>query len=152
MVGDKHDQAVIAKPFVVSAGAFRYYKFDLPEGSTNVALVGQFASSLEPSRTGDTKTNKAQPTSGQAGIELYVLTEPGFAVWQKGYEASPIYDSGRVAQADVQVDVPNGAGVYYLVFSDKFPAAAPQNVNATLMLHYKSWIPDWIRKIPQHFE
>jgi len=152
MVGDKHDQAVIAKPFSVSPSAFRYYKFDLPDGSTNVALVGEFAASPETSKAAATRQPKDQPSSAQTGIELYVLTEPGFAVWQKGYDTSPVYDSGRVPQADVQVDLPNGAGVYYLVFSNKFPGANAQSVNATLMLHYKSWIPDWIRHIPRRLE
>lgn len=152
IVGDKHDQSVIANPFSVAPGAFRYYKFDLPDGSTSVALVGQFTSEPDRSRTAATTRPNEPSQSKETGIELYVLSEPGFAVWQKGYGVSPVYDSGRVAQADVQVDLPNGAGVYYLVFSNKFPAATAQRLNATLMLHYKSWIPDWIRRIPRHFE
>ena len=36
LVGWKHDQTILDAPFSVSAHNFRYYKFDLPEGSTNV--------------------------------------------------------------------------------------------------------------------
>src|SRR5215475_2675760 len=46
-VGWKHDQTILETPFSVTGRNFRYYKFDLPEGSMNVSIVGQFTSSGE---------------------------------------------------------------------------------------------------------
>jgi hypothetical protein len=146
MGGDKHDQTIIEKTFSVSPRGFRYYKFTLPDGSTNVALVGQFASSSERNQAGvpgNEAGNQAQAAGN--GIELYVLTEAAFAIWQKGYSTNSLYDSQPVAEAKVHLDLPPGPGVYYLVFSNKFSPKIAKNVTASLLLHYKSWIPEWIR-------
>jgi len=140
-VGWKHDQTVLANPFSVAAHTFRYYKFTLPEGSTNVALIGQFTVSAVGG-----KTNKADQNADNS-IELYVLSEPAFAVWQNGYTTSSVYESGRIAQTSVQADLPAGAGVYYLVFSNKFAPKAAKNVNASFFLRYKSWLPQWFRSL-----
>lgn len=136
LVGWKHDQTVLANPFSVAAHSFRYYKFTLPEGSTNIALIGQFTASAN--------TPRAQKKSDE-GVELYVLSEPAFAIWQNGYTTNSVYESGRVTESSVQADLPAGAGVYYLVFSNKFEPKAAKNVNATFLLRYKSWLPEWLR-------
>ena len=51
----KHDETIIETetPFLVGAHTFRYYKFALPEGSLNVAVVGQFSAT-----SGGDKTQK----------------------------------------------------------------------------------------------
>jgi len=140
-VGWKHDQTVLANPFSVAAHSFRYYKFTLPEGSTNVALIGQFTASADAG-----KTNKAEQNSDN-NVELYVLSEPAFAVWQNGYTTNSVYESGRVMQTSVQADLPAGAGVYYLIFSNKFAPKTTKNVNASFFLRYKSWLPAWFRSM-----
>ncbi len=140
LVGWKHDQTILEAPFPVSAHNFRYYKFDLPEGSLNVSIVGHFA-------TTSTANSKAKPADRDGDIEVYVLSEPAFAVWQNGYATSSVYESGRVSQGDLQSELPAGAGVYYLVFSNKFSPKAAKNVNATVLLRYKSWIPESFRKM-----
>lgn len=126
-IGWKHDQTILDTPIAVSAHNFRYYKFTLPEGSVHVSIVGQFASTSD----GD--------------IEVYVLSEPAFAVWQNGYATSSVYESGRVSKGEMQAELPAGAGVYYLVFSNKYAAKESKNINATILLRYKSWVPDWVR-------
>ena len=148
LVGWKHDQAILQTPFSVSAHNFRFYKFDLPEGSMNVSIVGQFAAASEKkgggvrAGAGDSEDNK---------VEVYVLSEPAFAVWQNGYATSSVYESGRVSQGSMQAELPAGAGVYYLIFSNKFSSKTPKSVNATVLLRYKSWLPESIRRVKERF-
>jgi ribosomal protein L40E len=146
LAGWKHDQSILANPFSVSPHSFRYYKFALPEGSLNVAIVGQFAASNDSRNTGPTDKDKDKDGKRDSDIELYVLSEPAFTVWQRGYAASSVYESGRVSQGTVQAELPAGAGIYYLVFSNKFAPKAAKNINATFALRYKSWLPEWLRR------
>jgi predicted nucleic acid-binding Zn ribbon protein len=144
MVGWKHDQGILETPFTVSAHNFRYYKFALPEGSVNVAIMGQFTSSAEASKSPGHNV-KNEDKAADSDIEVYVLSEPAFTVWQNGYATSSVFESGRVSKGKVEADLPAGAGIYYLVFSNKFSAKNPKNVNATVLLRYKSWLPDSVR-------
>lgn len=134
LFGVKQDRMIVDSAFSVAPRAFRYYKFSLPEGTANAAVVGQFKSVAEDA--GD----KSNGTDIDNGIEAYVLTESAFAVWQKGYATSSLYDSGNVIGSSVQADIPPGAGIYYLVFSNKSAPKTPKAVHATVMLHYKSWL------------
>jgi hypothetical protein len=135
--GNKHDQSVLEKPFSVPPRNFRYYKFTLPDGSTDVTLVGQFAVSSDKNSDGSDDAGK---------IELYVLSEAAFAIWQKGYAATSVYESGKLAQGQVKAPLPAGGGVYYLVFNNKFSTKTAKNMNATFVLRYKSWEPEWLRR------
>jgi hypothetical protein len=147
-VGWKHDRIILDAPFSVGPHTFRYYKFALPEGSVNVAIVGQFTS--DDSNAGNrrdtpkAKSNKAKEDIDN-NIEVYVLTDSAFTVWQNGYATSSLYESGKVAEGTVQADVPAGAGIYYLVFSNKSSPKTPRNIHATVLLRYKSWLPEWFR-------
>ncbi len=142
--GDKHDQTIVETPFSVSPHNFRYYKFSLPEASTNVAILGDFATS---SQAADRHEAKATVPGDDSGIEVFVLSESAFAIWQKGYATSSVYESGRVTQGTLHTNLPTGAGVYYLVFSNKLASKTAKQVNATVLLRYKSWLPDWIRRM-----
>ena len=145
LAGNRHDQAVVDIPFSVSAKNFRYYKFNLPEASTNVAIVGDFTVLPDAGgRKNDSKRMAAQPDSG---IEVYVLSESSFAIWQTGYGTSSVFESGRMAQGKISADLPPGAGVYYLIFNNKFSPSMAKKVDATVVLHYKNWIPGWIRQV-----
>jgi ribosomal protein L40E len=141
LVGWKHDQTILDKPFSVGPRTFRYYKFALPPGSLNVAMAGQFTASAESSR-GTANNGDA----GDNNIEVYVLSEPAFTVWQNGYATSSLYDSGQVSQGTVRGELPAGAGIYYLVFSNKFSPKTAKNVHATVFLRYKSWLPESLRR------
>lgn len=141
--GSKHDQAVVDTPFAVSPHNFRYYKFSLPGGSTNVAIVGDFSATEDIDAA---KQTIPPQLDTDKGIEVYLLNEPAFAIWQTGYAANSVFQSDRVSQGKVQADLPTGAGVYYLVFSNKFSSKTGKKVQATVVLRYKSWIPDWLRK------
>jgi zinc ribbon protein len=142
LVGWKHDEAILENPFSVTAHSFRYYKFALPEGSTNVTIMGQFTVSAEPF-----KGKKSPAKDSENNVEVFVLSEASFAVWQNGYATSSVYESGRVSQGTVQADLPAGAGIYYLIFSNKFDPKSAKNVNATFQLRYKSWLPVWFRSL-----
>jgi hypothetical protein len=142
--GDKPDQGILEHTFSVSPRSFRYYTFSLPQGSSHVALVGEFTAQI----AGDKGASPDGPESAASGIELLVLSEAAFAIWQKGGSTTSVYDSSRVPHANVSVELPAGAGVYYLVFSNRFSPSGANNVRASLQLHSRSWIPDWIRRLP----
>jgi ribosomal protein L40E len=150
LVGWKHDQTILDAPFSVSAHSFRYYKFALPEGSVNVAIVGQFTASSDGNKSNGKDADK-DGKDADNNVEVYVLSEPAFTVWQKGYAVSPVYESGRVPEGKVQAEVPAGAGIYYLVFNNKFAPKTAKNVNADVVLRYKSWLPDWFRRSKDRF-
>ena len=148
LVGWKHDQTILESSFAVTAHNFRYYKFDLPEGSMNLSIVGQFTSSGDKKSAG----TKAKDGDGDDNdVEVYVLSEPAFAVWQNGYAIGSVYESGRVSQGSMQADLPAGGGAYYLVFSNQFSTRNAKNINATVMLRYKSWLPQSFRRMKERF-
>jgi hypothetical protein len=154
-VGFKQDRVILDNAFSVGPHNFRYYKFSLPEGSVNVAVVGQFKSAAESPGGVSHKSPASEKGAGDKNkdadidnsIEAYVLTEPAFTVWQNGYATSSLYDSGNIAESAVQADIPAGAGIYYLVFSNKSAPKTSKAVHATVMLRYKSWLPDWFRRM-----
>jgi hypothetical protein len=138
--GDRPDQSVLERTFSLAPRGFRYYTFSLPGGSSHVALVGEFTATPEGNKVSDA------PESATSGVELLVFSEAEFAAWQTGSSSTSVYGSGRVSHANVRAELPPGAGIYYVVFSNKFPAAGASNVHANLRLHSKSWLPDWIRR------
>lgn len=147
-VGWKHDQIILDAPFSIGPHTFRYYKFALPEGSVNVAVVGQFTSAAEGWNAGNRRdATRSKKEEIDNNIEVYVLTDSAFTVWQHGYATSSLYESGTVAEGEVQADVPAGAGIYYLVFSNKAAPKAAKNVHAAVLLRYKSWLPEWFRRV-----
>jgi zinc-ribbon domain len=157
-VGFKQDRVILDSEFSVGPRAFRYYKFALPEGSVNVAVVGQFTSAADNQVAGNRKKQPGDKSKGKANddasdnaIQVYVLTEPAFTVWQNGYATSSVYDSGNVAEGSVHADIPAGAGIYYLVFSNKSAPKTPKAVHATVVLRYKSWLPNWVRRMKGRF-
>jgi hypothetical protein len=149
-VGWKHDRTVLDAAFSVGPHTFRYYKFALPEGSVNVAVVGQFTSAADRSNAGNRRdATKAKKEDIDDNIEVFVLSEPAFTVWQNGFATSSVYESGKVAAGTVQADVPAGAGIYYLVFSNKAAPKTAKSVHATVLLRYKSWLPEWFRRMKE---
>jgi hypothetical protein len=153
-VGFKQDRSILDSAFSVGPHTFRYYKFVLPEGSVNVAVVGQFQSAADSQNAGSPRNqtiDKNKNTDNDNSIEVYVLTESAFTVWQNGYATSSLYESGKVAVGTVQAEVPAGAGIYYLVFSNKSSPKTPKTVHSTVVLRYKSWLPDWVRRMKNRF-
>jgi len=143
LAGFKHDQEVLDNSFLVTPHNFRYYKFALPEGSVNVSIIGQF--SAQADKTPGRANAKGEPDDN--GIEVYVLSEEAFAVWQNGYATSSVYESGKATQGKVEAELPAGAGIYYLIFSNKSSQKTAKNIQATVSLRYKSWLPEWFRRM-----
>jgi hypothetical protein len=153
-VGFKQDRIILDSAFSVGPHTFRYYKFALPEGSVNVTVVGHFSSAADVSGASNRKNttpDKNKDADSDNNIEAYVLTDAAFTVWQNGYATSSLYESGKVAEASVQADVPAGAGIYYLVFSNKSAPKTPKAIHATVLLRYKSWLPDSLRRLKARF-
>jgi ribosomal protein L40E len=152
LAGWKHDQAILQTeaPFSVAAHAFRFYKFSLPESSTNVSIIGQF--SAAPDKHGAKSSGTNSDADNDSNIEVFVLSEPAFAVWEKGYAASSVYESGKVQQGTLHSELPAGGGVYYLVFSNKSALKSGKSVNASILLRYKSWVPSWMRSFKNTIE
>src|ERR1700751_1918685 len=71
-VGWKHDQTILDTPFSVTAHNFRYYKFDLPEGSKNGSIVGQFTSSPADKKS-PPPGKPAAPYGDDNDVQGYVL-------------------------------------------------------------------------------
>jgi len=140
VLGFKPDRTIVDAAFSVGPHTFRYYKFTVPEGSANVAVVGQFKSAAGSAAGNNNAGDENKEVEVDNGIEAYVLTEPEFKVWQKGSADSSLYDSGNVAEGTVLADIPAGVGIYYLVFSNKSAPKTSKAVHATVMLRYKSWL------------
>lgn len=141
-VGWKQDRSILNSAFSVGPHTFRYYKFTLPAGSVNVAVVGQFKSVAISENAGSQKAqtgDQAKEADVDNSIEAFVLTESSFAAWLNGHATSSLYESGKVAYGTVQADIPAGAGIYYLVFSNKAAPKTPKAVHASVLLRYKSW-------------
>ncbi len=144
--GWKHDQGIVDNPFSIGAHSFRYYKFALPQASMRVSIVGEFSASRD-----------RKPTSSKGGeqaddkVEVYVMSESAFVVWQNGYATSNVYESGRVSHGALEADLPSGAGIYYLIFSNKFAQSTAKQVNADVLLRYKNWLPESFRRTSERF-
>jgi hypothetical protein len=155
LVGFKHDQTILDTPFTVGAHTFRYYKFSLPEGSVNVEIAGEFSSTSDtppaPARKDNDKKSKDQTPEPDNDIQVFVLSEPAFTIWQNGYATASLYDSGKVSHGSVHGEVPAGAGIYYLVFNNKFSPKTAKSIHSTVLLRYKSWLPDWFRRVKERF-
>jgi len=156
LVGWKHDQTVLDTPFTISPHAFRYYKFALPEGSLNVAIIGQFTAMGEVQKAGaNNAANKKDKIKDQDpdsnNVDVYVLTDAAFTVWQNGYATSSLYESGKISGGTINQELPAGAGIYYLVFSNKFSPKTGKSVQASVLLRYKSWLPESIRRGKDRF-
>ena len=141
-IGWKQDRIILDSSFVVGPHTFRYYKFALPEGSVNVSVLGQFKATASP----ETSKTKSAADAADNNVEVFVITEAAFTVWQNGYATSSLYESGKVSEGNVQAEVPAGAGIYYLIFSNRASPKTPKSVHATVLLRYKSWLPDSLRR------
>lgn len=149
LFGWKQDQVIVETPFSVGPHNLQYFKISLPEGSVNVSIVGEFAATdsndVKPGRA--TNKNSANSATAEDNIEVFVLTESAFTVWQNGYSTGSLYESGRVEGGKFQADIPPGAGIYYLVFSNRSASKTAKRVRAAVFLRYRNWLPESIRRL-----
>jgi zinc-ribbon domain len=103
----------------VKAGGYEYQRFTVTPGSTNVFVDGHF------SATGGLGND----------IEVFVLSEDGFANFKNGHQAQTYFNSGKVTQNGIDAVLPGG-GTYYLVFNNGYSLLTPKAVQANVVLHY----------------
>lgn len=139
ILGQHPDQIVLQSPFSISPHSFRYYTFRLPAKAKDIFLTGQFtaAEGAKLRALPSSSENRTEAT----GIEVLVLTESSFALWQKGTKAASLYDSGQVSRADVRVPIPPGEQLYYVVFNNRAVQSTVKRVDARLVLHFGGWLP-----------
>jgi hypothetical protein len=120
-----HAELITEGSVAIKPHGFASYRVAVPEGAIDVALTGQF------------------DASGRAenDIQVYLLTDAEFVIWQSGYATSPFYDSGKVSQASMQAALPSRPGTYYLIFSNK-PSRVEKTVHVTAGLRYDTWLPE----------
>jgi len=97
------------------------YKFTVPVGARSAMIHGHF------SATGGARND----------VEVWVMSDDGYVNWQNGHSTTPIYNSGRVTQATLNVPLPFGPGTYYLVFNNRFSLISPKAVEDNLALQYE---------------
>ena len=127
-----HAETITDGSIAIKPHGFASYKVTVPEGAIDVGVSGRFEA------------------SGRADNEVQVLllNDSEFAVWQSGYATSPFYDSGKVDKADLQAVLPSRAGDYYLVFSNK-PSRVEKTVHVAAGLRYDTWLPDSVISLKQ---
>jgi hypothetical protein len=127
-----HAETITDGSIAIKPHGFATYKVTVPEGAIDVGVSGRFEA------------------SGRADndVQVLLLTESEFAVWQSGYATSPFYDSGKVSQADMQAVLPSRAGGYYLIFSNK-PSRVEKTVHVVAGLRYFTWVPDSVVTLKQ---
>lgn len=127
-----HSEVITDGSIAIKPHGFISYKVNVPEGAIDVAVNGQF------------------DASGRAenDVQVLLLTESEFVIWQSGYATSPFYDSGRVARDDLQASLPSRSGTYYLIFSNK-PSRLEKTVHISAGLHYDTWLPDSLISLKQ---
>ena len=147
-VGWSHAQTIEDAAVSVNPRSFLSYQFTVPSGALNVSVTGEFSAVAGSPRNGNSSNESGKDRD--TGIEAYVLTDAAFVVWSKGYSAETQYESGPVAGATIDAPLPAGAGVYHLVFSNKISPRA-KTVHATVLLRYKSWLPDAVVRLQDRF-
>lgn len=106
--------------FAVPKLSSHSYKFAIPTGANAALLQGHFSA------------------IGGAGndIEAWLMSDDEFVNWQNRHSVTPIYNSGRVTQATINVSLPQ-PGTYYLVFNNRFSFVSPKAVQDNISLTYK---------------
>ena len=145
-LGSKPDQLVLNKSFSLPPRAFRYYTFTLPKDSKDVSIVGAFDTAIGKSTYADRPTGQQQASEPDNGVEVYLLSEQDFANWQKEIASNPTHEIAHGAKGTMQQKLPDGPGLFYLVFSNRREPSS-RTINATAYLRYKSWLPDALRGI-----
>jgi RNA polymerase subunit RPABC4/transcription elongation factor Spt4 len=146
-------QTIVETPFSIKPLNFSYFEFTVPPGAVNVTVTGQFTTeSLTLKRNGKASAkdgNKNQGVEDDNNIETYLLTDAAFVVWRKGYSTGSHHESGRVAQGSINATLPAGAGIYYFVFNNKFSPRAEKTIHANVLLHYQTWVPQWLLRMKE---
>ena len=127
-----HAETITDGSIAIKPHGFASYKVMVPEGAIDGGVSGKFEAS----------------SRADNDVQVLLLTESEFAVWQSGYATSPFYDSGKVSKADMQAVLPSRAGDYYLVLSNR-PSRVEKTVHVAAGLRYDTWMPDSVVTLKQ---
>jgi hypothetical protein len=95
----QHKQSTGSVAFTANAGGMTNYKFTVPAGASNVTVKGHFAA-----------------TGGSGNdIQVVVVSEDEYVNWQNGHPTKTFYNSGRVTQDAVNINLPSDAATYYVL-------------------------------------
>ena len=112
--------SVIAGSIVVQPSQYMYYRVEVPQSSSKVRLEGRFTA-----------------TGGSGNdVEIVLLDEDGFVNWKNHHATPAYYNSRRVTQGTVSVNLPNDAKTYYLVVSNIFSVVSNKAVSGDIKLYY----------------
>jgi len=106
----------------IAAAHYAYYTLPVPTGAHNVKVQGHFTA------------------TGGAGndIESFLLSEDEFTNWKNRHTTPTYYNSGKVTVGDIQAGLPDGPGMYYLVFNNNFSLLTAKAVVFTgTMIYYQ---------------
>ena len=144
-----HTESIVDSALSGNPRSFSSCKFTVPSGAMGISIMGEFSVNPgSPRQRGNPKASAKEDRD--TGVEAYVLTDSAFAVWSSGYSTETQYESGLVPSAIINAPLPSGAGVYHLVFSNKGSPRA-KTVQATVLLRYKSWLPDAVVRLKDQF-
>ncbi len=75
--------------------------------------------------------------SGGSGndIKTYILDDASYLNWVNGHPVTPMYYSGQITIADINIDITT-SGDYYLIFENKFSIFSTKSVTAKVGLYW----------------
>lgn len=115
-----HNIPVSSEAVTINQLGYSYFKLDVPAKASSVMLKGSFIASGGVGNT----------------IEAFIFSETDYVNWQNRHASTPFYSSGRVTMGAIDLELPVGAGSYYLVFNNKFSVLAPKTVRVDAALTY----------------
>jgi hypothetical protein len=112
-------EPIVNGSFVVGPRTFTPYKF--------VVTTGMWKPRLEGTLTAQGARND---------IEVTVLDETQFTNWQNRDTFKAAYESGRVTDTKLNLELPETPATYYVVFSNRFSLMSNKAVTANVQLCY----------------
>lgn len=110
---------VVTGSFIVEPRTYKPFKVIVGPDMTYACVEGTFTAS-----------------GANNDIEVTVLEETQYLNWQNRHKFEAAYDSGRVTAGKLKVELPETAGTYWLVFSNRFSIISNKTVVADVKLQY----------------
>lgn len=118
-------EAFVSGVVDVGPGNYSYFSVNVPSGASNLTILGWFSTGA---------------ISQGVTVEVYVMNAFDFYSW-KSYSGSNVelsthYDSGKVSNGTLLVEVPP-APIYYVVISNVYDSTSSKTVQAVIDLNYE---------------
>jgi len=120
-VVQQHTDPIATGTFIVEPRTYKMFKIVVADGMTKPRLEGTFSA-----------------TGARHDIEVTLLDEANYANWQNRRRFEPVYESGRVTNGTIAVDLPAAPGTWWIVFSNRFSLVSNKAVVADVKLCYDS--------------